>query len=1477
MYLVTSTTEFPDDITVDPHQSHRITTSFSYSLFAGTLAVQSITTTWPVVSTAQNGSGVGDSTTQFFSLYGYPTWSKDERGFLVRDQFDVATGAQTQHIDDVNTALTTDQPPGWTTPAGGGLHLITDTTIDELGRPLFVYAPSITIDVGGVATTGRRVQMFLYFDSVLETWSAQGYATGTAPNYAYTLTNPVSVTFSDEVGRTLQEAEAIRSYTNGPLVVTDSFLQSSYCRLTTNEYSDCCKLASTRKYFLIPATGTGTLGVNYWETDFGYDMLNRRNRVVAPGGTITCTVRDARDLLVSTWVGTNDAGATWLDPTGGGTPGNNMVVVSENEYDNGMVGGNGNMTQLTQHVDSSTTRVTVSGFDWRNRQIVIDGEVDLYAEKTIDNMDRQLQVDRRNTTAAGNLIARNQTKWDDRSRKFQSILVGVNPTTGLTGNSLVGNFWFDPSGHPIKSLLAGSQLFVKTFFDGAGRQTVSYRGYDLSPETYSQVSSVTDDTIMQQVESTLDAASNVIQTTTRRRFHNATGTGGLTSPAGPQPYAPVTYVAMYPDGMGRQQAVANYGTNGDVTLVRPSTIPARADTVLVSSTLFNSRGENYQSTDAAGTVTCQTFDDAARRTVLVSNCQTSSSSSSLSSSSSSTNAYATPPSDDKNRTILWAYNADDLVTTITAVNAETGDQVTTNVYGTTLATSDVARNDLLTSVVYPDGGVVSSLYNRQGQVKQATDQRGVTHAFDFDLLSRQVEDRVIAIFPSSSSSSSSSSSGVPSGVDTTVLRIETSYEVRGMVDGVTSFDNATVGLGNVVNDVQRVFNDFAQISNEYQAHSGAVNTSTSPQVQYQYANGSTNTIRPTALIYPNGRVLNFNYGTSGGTDDALSRIVSLIDDDGVTHLVDYTRVGVDTFVQATYTEPNVRYDLINGSGADPYSGLDQFDRVVDCRWWNITTTTDVERIKHTYDRADNRLTRENSVAKAQSPAVYQDEFYTYDGMYELARLDRGQLNTGKTAIQAGTLDFAQAWGLDATGNWQDFDQDSTGAGSFGLVQTRTHSEFNEIESISGGGWVQPAYDSAGNMTFMPQPAAPSAGFAGVYDAWNRMVSLWAGGAAVGVYRFDGLNRRVSKLDSGVLRDIFYSTQWQAIEERVGGSTTPDRQFVWGLRYIDDLVLRDRGAERLFGIQDPNWNLTAAADATGAIQERYRYSAYGLPTVLTPTFAVRNTSGYDWETFFASYPRDAESGMYLIRNRNLNAVVGVWTTRDPLGLAQGANLYFYVRGRPTVFLDPFGLKLVIPFTDQRKFFLTLLNKLCPEGKWQVDADGDVTSGAGDNFCHNTTDWEWSWECFLHRRYFTVRRKCESSKHPVSCCCICDAIDSNIVVELHRSPEPGGVTIRQRGTWPGTDIPMPELIYIGPIDVGGYVGVGDSYPPGGPGTVRGPRWLILGHELCGHFVPQQSHSGFGLTDPVVIIENKIRAEHSTPGSSFGCRTGNLPPKR
>ena len=170
---------------------------------------------------------------------------------------------------------------------------------------------------------------------------------------------------------------------------------------------------------------------------------------------------------------------------------------------------------------------------------------------------------------------------------------------------------------------------------------------------------------------------------------------------------------------------------------------------------------------------------------------------------------------------------------------------------------------------------VTYTYNRQSQVVTKQDQNGTVHTYNFDLLGRPTQDCITTL---------------GAGVDGTVLQVATAYEVRGMVSGVTSYNNATVGSGTVVNDVQLVYNIFGQLQTEYQNTSGAVNMSTTPSVQYAYANGSANTIRPTSLTYPNGRVLNYNYGTSGAMNDNLSRIASLIDNDGVTHLNNRARL-----------------------------------------------------------------------------------------------------------------------------------------------------------------------------------------------------------------------------------------------------------------------------------------------------------------------------------------------------------------------------------------------------------------------------------------------------------------------------------------------------------------------------------------------------------------------------------------------------------
>jgi hypothetical protein len=330
--------------------------------------------------------------------------------------------------------------------------------------------------------------------------------------------------------------------------------------------------------------------------------------------------------------------------------------------------------------------------------------------------------------------------------------------------------------------------------------------------------------------------------------------------------------------------------------------------------------------------------------------------------------------------------------------------------------------------------------------------------------------------------------------------------------------------------------------------------------------------------------------------------------------------------------------------------------VVDNRWFSTATNSDLDRIQHGYDRASNRLWRKNTVADAAG--IYLDELYSYDGLYRLTELERGQLNSSNSGIVSGTLSFAQAWGPDATGNWQQFWQNSTGA-SWNLQQSRSATLANEITSIVGGGWDQPSYDGAGNMLEFPQPASATTSLAATFDAWNRTVSLSSAATVIQQHEFDGLMRRTTKTSSGSLRHFYYSEDWQSLEERLGSSSSADRQFVWGQRYIDDLVLRDWAGERFYAIQDPNWNVVAICDASGSVDERYIFSGYGEITVLDGAFALRPASLYAWETGFAGYRIDLESLLLLARRRFYHPLLGCWITVDPLGLiiAQATSTCF----------------------------------------------------------------------------------------------------------------------------------------------------------------------------------------------------------------------------
>jgi len=353
----------------------------------------------------------------------------------------------------------------------------------------------------------------------------------------------------------------------------------------------------------------------------------------------------------------------------------------------------------------------------------------------------------------------------------------------------------------------------------------------------------------------------------------------------------------------------------------------------------------------------------------------------------------------------------------------------------------------------------------------------------------------------------------------------------------------------------------------------------------------------------------------------------------------------------------------NGDAGDQYTGLDRFGRVVDQRWIKTSGPTTTDRFQYGYDRDSNRTYRDNLVNTAFG------EVYTTDGLNQVASFQRGTLNGNKDGI-TGTVARSQSWDYDALGNWDGVTTDGSG-------QTRTHNKQNEVSTVSGA--TSPTFDANGNMT------TDETGKQFVYDAWNRLkVVKDSGGATLKTYTNDGLNRRVSETASGTTTDLYYSDQWQVLEERIGG--VAKAQYVWSPEYVDALVLRDRDAdgsggngleERLWVHQDANWNVTALVNNSGVVQERYVYDPFGKVTVYDTSYVVRpGGSAYAQVLLFQGFRQDQISGLYEADLRWYSPSLGRWTTIDPI-LYYGGDIVLYraFGNLPIGNLDPSGTEVL----------------------------------------------------------------------------------------------------------------------------------------------------------------------------------------------------------
>ncbi len=500
-------------------------------------------------------------------------------------------------------------------------------------------------------------------------------------------------------------------------------------------------------------------------------------------------------------------------------------------------------------------------------------------------------------------------------------------------------------------------------------------------------------------------------------------------------------------------------------------------------------------------------------------------------------------------------------------------------------------------------------YDLAGRVEVATDQKGNTVTHLYDMASRLLQ-RDYRLYGQTAIS------------DSDVF----SYGDAGRM--------ATAQSGRYNNTVAFDYDVAGRLTSESLTVTFGQTTTYTVQSQYDAAN------RRTGITYPDGSIVARQYTAR----DQLAQI-------------DYNSAMVATFAYDPASRRTSRTlgDTPGTQTAWVYGRQDNFPSA-------INSGIPGASFSYTYDANKNKLTEGISAPTAN----YGFNSTTYDSADRLTAWNRTD----------GNLD--QAWGLSLVGNWATFTENQ-------LQQTRTHTAVHEIATIDSN---PIAHDATGNLTRDAGDTLDRY----TWDFDNRLLAadVDQDGTAECGYQYDALGRRVSKTvpeGEGSATTVFVGTiqalehsphAMQVVAEYAADAApgSPACKFVYA-EYIDEPVLMvrlDGPAEtHYYYHQNSLYSVAALTDATGAVVERYAYSAYGEPIFLDASANLldpqASTVGNPY--LFTGRRLDEETGLYYYRARMYDAELGRFVGRDPIGYRGGINWYEYVGGTPLHYCDALG--------------------------------------------------------------------------------------------------------------------------------------------------------------------------------------------------------------
>ncbi|MEX2217664.1 MAG: hypothetical protein WD749_02800 [Phycisphaerales bacterium] len=1149
------------------------------------ITLKQITTTNPVVTTGNNGSNAATVSERYLREDGTTAFTMDPLGIFDFTAF--TNGQLTKHVRDAVTtgAFTGDDPNGrWgITENGNGSDRTTLYSYDAQARPSTTTLPSgrVTENYYTAFDDDRRV-VTLSWPRMTTGGSTTRYgpASYSVANHAgkSEMSGVVAISSS---GLTDALTTWIDETDNDPITGLDKGTLTS---MRTAVYTNTGHQATEeRTYFLLPGSGAGSEGTNYDATRLGYDDMGRQRRVKQGHGTITRTVFDELGRAYQTYLGTNDNGDAGGEVSGT----NNMVKVSELEFDSGSAGGNSLATKSTAFIQDNTTgrRDTTYAYDFRGRALLTTNPQAPHTLVKVDNLDRvtgaaqytstgSITVGTTDPGASGtqsDRVALSKTFYDQLGRVWKTTRYKIDQSDGSDDDSIDSLTWHDPSGRVMK--VKGEGAHEKYRYDRLGRRVQTFILATDDDTQYGHASATTavwdsddlrtnlaSDIVLEEHQTAYESedSDNVLMTVSIRRHYDdlsngttgeldlnadggSAGTGALLTLTAIDVKGRVSVTAMWYDSMDRIVESVRYGTNAIVgdrssssnTFTRGGLgVPARLDTALRTTVTYGDDGTTLEVEDPRAVKTRFEYDALFRQTKVIGNY-----------------ADGTPGgggNGDQDQTVVYEYSKG-LRTKIKAdLPSPATDQVTTYIFGSTKATPSamkIATGHLLRAVKYPDSGnggttvanidsdssdVVSHAYNAQGEMTYTKDQAGNIVETDFDTAGRETQRRVTTL---------------AGGYDGNVRRIARAYLSRGLANTVTQYSDEDVGEGTVRDQLQYAYDGWGNLTTFTQDPDSVISGGTDRDayaISYTFAKvtptNARTVVRRTAASYPGGSDLSYQYQShSNHLGSAAHRVTSVVSN--AVALAEYQFVGLGTLVSTDLVQCNAINQHITGVGA--YGNLDRFDRVVTNIWEGSssavsrTGAANIYNVALTYDRNSNITSATDTLRVNGSSQRNFDVLYGLDNLNRLISAEEGTLS-GTVSNRSRN----EVWTLDQAGNWLTHNVDFNGDNDYldnvppqEFQETRTHNVVNELTDRDQDTNATVGFENAYNLSYNAVGGLSDDGknYTYVYDAFGRLCQVLTRGgspALVIEYRYNGLGYRIGDhYDVDADTDVDSNDEW----------------------------------------------------------------------------------------------------------------------------------------------------------------------------------------------------------------------------------------------------------------------------------------------------------------------------------------------------------------